>query len=410
MIKKNLGAVTAYAIAVKNGFKGTETEWLASLKGDKGDKGDIGEVSLSYANNSFANALKGNASGSVVKIDDISPLEHDIRVKLESDSIIDFSSGLIVDSSTEREKNGLSLTNARIYWECDGCCMCMVTLSDGQTFYIGEDSSYSDTKLDVVCETKGTVFTAKGESWYRYSKDDEFISHSVDITLNVPEGTTVEGYLCHSDLNILQIYDLTLQKVTLTQYGKNLLKHNKHGKTETSNGITYIGNEDGSITVTGVATNISHLTLNASSLKDNLVDGVTYRFTPSANGVYMYIGYKDENGETQQKSKVTWSKDYTFMQCYLQLFASSAERNVTFFPQVEIGETATEYEPYVEPTEYTANADGTVEGVKYMYPSMTLIPSTEEATVNVEYNRDINKAFAETLNRLAALETAAVNS
>lgn len=31
---------SAYEIAVENGFEGTETEWLASLKGAKGDKGD----------------------------------------------------------------------------------------------------------------------------------------------------------------------------------------------------------------------------------------------------------------------------------------------------------------------------------------------------------------------------------
>lgn len=33
----------AYAIAVKNGFEGTEAEWLASLKGEKGDTGAQGE-------------------------------------------------------------------------------------------------------------------------------------------------------------------------------------------------------------------------------------------------------------------------------------------------------------------------------------------------------------------------------
>lgn len=42
-IKLDLGAVTAYAIAVKNGFKGTEAAWLASLKGPKGDTGPQGE-------------------------------------------------------------------------------------------------------------------------------------------------------------------------------------------------------------------------------------------------------------------------------------------------------------------------------------------------------------------------------
>ena len=33
---------SAYEVAVDNGFVGTESQWLASLKGDKGDKGDQG--------------------------------------------------------------------------------------------------------------------------------------------------------------------------------------------------------------------------------------------------------------------------------------------------------------------------------------------------------------------------------
>lgn len=36
MSRLNLGAITAYAIAVKHGFEGTEEEWLASLKGESG--------------------------------------------------------------------------------------------------------------------------------------------------------------------------------------------------------------------------------------------------------------------------------------------------------------------------------------------------------------------------------------
>lgn len=35
--------LSAYGVAVQNGFKGTEEEWLESLKGAKGDKGDRGE-------------------------------------------------------------------------------------------------------------------------------------------------------------------------------------------------------------------------------------------------------------------------------------------------------------------------------------------------------------------------------
>ncbi len=34
---------SAYELALENGFSGSETAWLNSLKGDKGDKGDTGE-------------------------------------------------------------------------------------------------------------------------------------------------------------------------------------------------------------------------------------------------------------------------------------------------------------------------------------------------------------------------------
>lgn len=48
-----------------------------------------------------------------------------------------------------------------------------------------------------------------------------------------------------------------------------------------------------------------------------------------------------------------------------------------------------EYEPYTE-TIYTANADGTVEGVKSISPNMTLIPNNNGVTVECEYLRDID--------------------
>lgn len=39
-LPKAIRGKSAYEIAVMHGFKGTEAEWLASLKGDKGDQGD----------------------------------------------------------------------------------------------------------------------------------------------------------------------------------------------------------------------------------------------------------------------------------------------------------------------------------------------------------------------------------
>ena len=65
--------LSAYGIAVKNGFEGTEAEWLASLKGEKGDKGDTGSVStIAYIDLISTNWQGGdNLYHQVVAIDGI---------------------------------------------------------------------------------------------------------------------------------------------------------------------------------------------------------------------------------------------------------------------------------------------------------------------------------------------------
>lgn len=71
--------------------------------------------------------------------------------------------------------------------------------------------------------------------------------------------------------------------------------------------------------------------------------------------------------------------------------------------QVEYGKVATAYEPYIDPTIYTPNADGTVEGVTSLYPNMTLTTDTSGVVIDAEYNRDINKAFQELTQAIISL-------
>lgn len=51
-------------------------------QGERGPKGDPGELTRAQGNALYANALKGKAGGEVVRLDDVSPLEHTVPVKV----------------------------------------------------------------------------------------------------------------------------------------------------------------------------------------------------------------------------------------------------------------------------------------------------------------------------------------
>ena len=72
------------------GPKGEKGE--QGIKGEKGDKGDTAEVDYNYLNTAHANALKAKSVGKTVVVNDVSPLEHNLDVKLKSDVLTDFSS------------------------------------------------------------------------------------------------------------------------------------------------------------------------------------------------------------------------------------------------------------------------------------------------------------------------------
>ena len=91
----------AYMIAVKNGFKGTEAEWLESLKGSdgtdgaKGDKGDKGDTGATGEKGD-----KGDAGADGVGIVDIA--------KTNTSGLIDTYTITLTDGTTKTfvVKNG----------------------------------------------------------------------------------------------------------------------------------------------------------------------------------------------------------------------------------------------------------------------------------------------------------------
>lgn len=173
---------------------------------------------------------------------------------------------------------------------------------------------------------------------------------------------------------------------TISVCGKNLLKYPYVDTTKTNNGITYTDNGDGTITISGTATaNSTFLLANQTTqgLRDLLINKECflsgcytggssstytlqlYGFASTGNGILRDVG----SGVNLSSFE---NKDYNFN---IAIFIANGTtiNNITFKPQLDLGSTATSYEPY-QATTYPINL-GTMELCKigdyqdYIYKS-----------------------------------------
>ena len=135
-------------------------------------------------------------------------------------------------------------------------------------------------------------------------------------------------------------------------------------------------------------------------------------YNRNTQNIALQLNYTKANSFGRAYATVTLTEDITKLS--FMAAAGSPENNgdvATFTDiQIENGGIATEFEPFIEPVTYPVNADGTVEGVTSLSPSMTLTTDTIGAVITAEYNKDTNLVINGLLERISALEAAVVNN
>ena len=189
---------------------------------------------------------------------------------------------------------------------------------------------------------------------------------------------------------------------------KNLIPYPYVDTTKTVNGITFTDNGDGTITVNGTATANAIFTF-SYNLPINLSD--IYTLSKNILGVHLWVAYYKNNsyiGEKGAYDKATsvlidlTTIDCDRARCAFQIAKGTTINKAILKPQLELGSTNTVYEKYVPRKTFTLSADGTVTGIKNIYPTTTLLADKDNVVIDVEYNRDINKAFEELQNAILA--------
>lgn len=364
-------------------------------------------------NNVFASAIPNTARGSIVSLTDISPLEHILRVKARSENIVptpflvsgtnttngvtytinsDYSisaSGKPTKTTARELKSNIDVKEYR------GKCISVIPGNRDIKAYLYVHVDYDDGTSTTYNFLESTGITSRV-----LPMNARAISVGIAFldTYNGEETTLYPYIKVGESANTYKPYVEDVSTAKVQRYGGNILPFPYYYSSRTLNGVEFIVNDDTSVTVRGTAT---------------------------AN-TYFYLVVGKEFGEKSMNAQANESAtngEYVLSE-HLMYYATGKELyiyvrngtsiNKTLYPQLYYGTELPPYEPSKNPTTYSINADGTVEGVTSLSPTTTLYTNIDGVVIDVNYNADtkkyIDNKFTEVNNKIAELAAAIVNS
>ena len=430
----------------EQGNKGDKGDTGAvGAKGEKGDKGDPGKDAVAdraysptsenaqsgkavaealkaertYANNSFSGALRGSASGEAVRLTDVSPLEHTLTVKLKSKNLLPFP----YFHSSMTNQAGIAYTV-----NSDGTITANGTATGRSEFVLSANKSdwASGNYVLSGCPSGGSADTYSLQTINGFSDTGSGLQKNdtaefARISIIIKKGTTVSNLVFKPQLELgttptaYTPYISDLTSVNVTRYGKNLTTPQQVYKGALEYSEEIFENKNcvrftSAITIKNSPNAFKPKTQYTVSfdVKTVLRSGQT---TSGADAVFCFF-YDDDtlstiyNTYTQpdwEHKVFTSTVDKTVVAVGLtsREYRSYSYVDINSF-QLEESSTVTLCEPY-QAQKYIPSADGTVSGVKSLYPITTLMTDTAGVIINAEYNRDINKAFAELQQAIISL-------
>lgn len=391
-----------------------------------------------YSSDNFANALKGNISGSIVQADDVSPIEHNVRCRVRGKNLfnnIDDYKGY--DYSYSTSDRALTVTGRYVHKFIlleEGktytfSCKSARTGTDGGGIYIrGYDETktlYVDLSASVLINKLSPTVTVTMPKGYPYIRFAFYGYFAVDgsgtgvyTDIMLEEGTEATEFVPY-------IEDLSAVKVT--RCGKNLFSsedrtvsnfgaYNKETKRTVQEGCIYSGlsvnNYYSASYITSYdISNSRSITLSVSN-DGGYGLGFSYKVKPDdtytlsvadrpIDSSRLAFSFYAEDGTPisyvitavgSTNNSVTATVPDTARWMIVLLISTKAETAVTFRDiQLEVGSDATEFESFNAFNTYSADPGGTVSGITSLFPSMTVFTDTANTFVSCDYNRDSNK-------------------
>lgn len=378
-----------------------------------------------YADNTFSNVLKGNKNGEAFLLNDVSPASHNMELNIRSKNLIPFP--YIASTTTMNgvtftvNEDGSILVNGTAQYDAQ------FNLFSGALEETGIDTVKGATYTLSGCPSGGSAssyflrvhtgehtFQDIGTGYTNVTSEESSTSDYAYIT--VKKGTTANNLLFKPQLELGSTatayapYISDLTDVKVMKLGKNLFDKDNPNKI---NG--YFSADGDSISPAPTTRSIYLACKPNTAYTASKITSARFAlgFTSEvpAGGVEVNGVAFSNSGATTLTSTSPADAKYLVVWFYHQTYDTGiTEDEIMNTIQVELGSAATEYEAYIPAVKYTPESDGTVDGVMSLYPNTTLMTDTAGAIIDCGYNRDINKAYGSLLQRVAALEAAALNN
>ena len=374
----------------------------------------------------IASTLKGAASGTIVAIKDVSPIEHEMGVKVRGKNLIPNPYPELTSNTTEI--NGVTINvNEDGTITINGTATADVALRcyswNAVSLKAGAYTFSGGISQNVRVSFSGK--TAQGEKLFDFTvhntpstqqltKDMTQLYMAVRVTNGtVCENVTVRPMIEEGSVATAYApYVGDISAVKLKAYEQNLLNIDAG-----VNGTSFVKNSDGTYTLTKQGG--SRLTGKIpfvfpsttfsmyAEIVDTNIEGLTgiNAIVRNANGTITKYPKVYPDGRCTLIDTGGCSAD---IQLYID--GSAADGSYITFrkPQIAVSSTPiTEYKPYVEPIEYSVSAEGTTK-VTSIHPTATLCADTDGVIIDCTYNRDINIAFKQLEEKITALSAASI--
>lgn len=366
----------------------------------------ITELLLSIKNtsnhikNSYANAIKGTASGNVIRIDDVSPIEHTINTRVHGKNFIDMTKIPTQDNTSAN------------YISAVGEGFIEITCTDA---YDGDGHVNTTIKLKDLCPQmvagKQYILSAISDSWNKgihLAQIDLFWQFNESITVTEEMLDCYVSFYGYSPYNgqgrgVCRTYDIQIEEgsittdyepyvdptsITVLSLCKNLLPINEITVTKPNawglHQLSQVRLAPGTYTA---RCKFKQTGVDKSTVSLSIRDYDTWTDTIST------VSSKEISGELKTTFEVTSERNGIHIYLYSNSSATDLNTQCVFTEiQLEAGSEATTFERYVAFASYTPSIDGTV-AITSINPTMTIYSINKNIVIDGEYNRDTTKMF-----------------